>query len=84
MYKSNIPKELEIGNSYTEGQISSFITSNKNVVIMGDESNYFNGSDDKKYKVIKAYEKFLHKQDFGSGAYMIPNTKTKFYIIEKA
>lgn len=84
IYESDIPKELEIGQVYTGRQISSFITSNKNSVIMGDESSYFHDTDSNKYTVTHAYEKYLHKQDFQSGSYMIPNSKTKFYIIEKA
>lgn len=84
MYDSDIPKELEVGQTYNGQQISYFITSNRNAVIMGDESNYFNDSDSNKYTVTHSYEKYLHQQDFQSGRYVIPNMKKKFYIIKKA
>ncbi|MER2171422.1 MAG: hypothetical protein ABS938_12400 [Psychrobacillus psychrodurans] len=79
----DIPKELEVGKEYTEYEILKFITNNKNVVISGNESNYFNGSNDKKYKIVQAYENFSHRIDPQSGAYLIPTSKTKFYRIEK-
>lgn len=85
MYERDVLKDLEINESYTAKQIFTFITNNPSVVIISDMNNFMNNNSPEKHIVVEKYEKYIHKPaDNSSGVYMIPNSKTRFYRLQKA
>ncbi|MDM5155823.1 hypothetical protein QUF88_19110 [Bacillus sp. DX1.1] len=81
IYQDRIQKELEIGDTYTEREISTLLYfGNDRIFVLCDGVSHFNSKSLKEFKVIQKYSAYLHRHERNS--YVIPSQKSLVYIVE--
>jgi hypothetical protein len=82
-YEDEIKKELHVGEVYTEKEISSIVYFSSHVILCKDKRQFrVEGSG--QFKVVDEMDTYIHVNDMnGRGAYKIPSSIQKVYVVEQ-
>lgn len=80
-FEDEIIKDLEVGNTYTEREISSILYFKDNTMVICEDTKHFKSDNTvSKYKVLERTEAYIHEK---RNNYVIPNGTTIVYWVMK-